>query len=531
MMELLRELFAANFMPHAMCLRGAGVMGLHIGSDLLIAFSYFVIPFALRLFVKRRSDVDFPWIFLLFGAFILGCGCTHLLSIWTLWHPIYRFEGLVKAITAAFSVLTALCLVRLLPQLIALPSPAQLRTQIAERIQADAQVRRLNADLERRVAERTAELTEANRRLTESREALRASNKRLEMALAAGSIGTWELDPQTGNIISDERCRTALGMHPQTAFDYKMFLGALIPEDRKRVEEAVTAAITCEQQPCKYDMEYRIIGQSDGVLRHVHAQGQAFFSDVSCRELTHFVGTTVNITARKQVEEALLRANSDLRQFAYAAAHDLQEPLRNISVSMELLNLSWSDRWDDDARVLVQQSIEGSQRIHRMIKDLLDYTRAVEDHEPVQKLTESEQALQDALANLSNKIAETQAQITCDPLPHLRVSRIHLLQLFQNMIGNAIKYRRPEVRPEITIKAERAADKWTFQIADNGLGFDPMYSERIFGIFKRLHGRSEYEGNGMGLAICARIVSHYGGRIWAEAKPGEGANFRFTLPA
>lgn len=505
-------------------------MGLHIGSDLLIALSYFVIPFTLRFLVTRRRDVDFSWIFLLFGIFILGCGLTHVLAIWTLWHPIYRFEGLVKAVTAVFSVLTALCLVRLIPQLLALPSPAQLRKEITERIYAETEVRRLNANLTRIVAARTAELTEANRMLTESREALRATNERLEMALSAGAIGTWELQPQTGIIISDERCRAALGMHLQTAFNYNLFLEALHPEDRKRVEEAVTASASGEQTR-KYDVEYRVIGPSDGVLRHVHAQGQAFFSDTSRPELTRFIGTIVDITARKQVEEALLRANHDLRQFAYAAAHDLQEPLRNISVSMELLNLAWSDRWDEEARVLVEESVKGSQRIHRMIKDLLNYTRAIEDYESVQKPTESREALQDALANLSNKIAETQTQITYNSLPDLRVSKIHLLQLFQNIIGNAIKYRRPEIRPEIKIKAERTADKWTFQISDNGLGFDPIYSERIFGIFKRLHGRDEYGGNGMGLAICARIVSHYGGRIWADAKPGEGANFLFTLPA
>ena len=530
MIELLRELFAANFMPHAMCLRGAGVIGLHIGSDLLIALAYFVIPFALRYFVRRRHDLEFPWIFLLFGIFILGCGFTHLLAIWTLWHPIYRFEALVKIFTAAASVLTALCLTKLMPQLIALPSPAQLQAHIAERIQAEAEVLRLNADLERRVAERTAALMEANRSLLQSQEALQASNERLELALTAGSIGTWEWNPQTGSIISDERCRTALGMSPQAHFGYEIFLETVIPEDRERVKKALRAAMDC-QQPCKYDIEYRVVSPSDGALRHVHAQGQVFFSEHPQPEVTRFIGTIVDITARKKVEEALLRANSDLRQFAYAAAHDLQEPLRNISVSVELLNLSWADRWDDDARVLVQQSIEGSQRVHRMIKDLLSYTRAVEDHELIQAPVESKDALQEALANLSNKIAETQAQVTYSSLPNLRVSKIHLLQLFQNIIGNAIKYRRPEVRPEIKIKVARAADKWTFEIADNGLGFEPIYAERIFGIFKRLHGRDEYGGNGMGLAICARIVSHYGGRIWADSKPGEGANFLFTLPA
>ncbi len=512
-----------------MCLRGAGVMGLHIGSDLLIALSYFVIPLALRFFVQRR-DIEFSWIFLLFGAFILGCGCTHLLSIWTLWHPIYRFEALVKAVTAAVSVLTALCLVRLMPQLLALPSPAYLQAQIAERAEAEAEITRLNADLERRVAERTAALTEANRSLLQSREALRASNERLEMAMAAGSIGAWEFEPQTSKIILDERSLAVVGVNPQTAFDDRMFFETVVAEDRERVEQAIRAAVNCEQ-PCKYDVEYRIVRPSDGTLRHLHSRGQAFFSGDARPELTRFVGTVVDITARKQVEEALLQANSDLRQFAYAAAHDLQEPLRNISVSVELLNLTWSNRWDDDARELVQQSVEGSQRVHRMIKDLLNYIRAVEDYEPVQTPTESQDALKDALANLSNKIAETQAQITYDSLPDLRVSRIHLLQLFQNIVGNAIKYRRPEVKPEIKIRAERAADKWTFEIADNGLGFEPVYAERIFGIFKRLHGRDEYGGNGMGLAICARIVSHYGGRIWAEGKPGEGAVFLFTLPA
>ena len=523
MIALLQELFSANFMPHAMCLRDAPLIHLHVVSDALIAFAYLVIPLALCRIVKQRRDLVFSWMFLLFGLFILGCGFTHAISIWTLWHPIYRFEGLIKALTALVSLGTAVCLVRLIPALVGLPSPAQLQAEIAERTRAEAEVKRLNEDLERRIGDRTAALSV-------SREALSQTNERLNMALAAGSVGTWDLNLDTGEMISDVSCRTSFGLAPQSGLTYERAMAAIHPEDRQCVAEAIATALRSDSNG-QYEAEYRTVGSVDGTLRHVHAKGRRFYvrSDEGNFQ-AHLLGTTLDVTTKKRIEEALLQANDDLRQFAYAAAHDLQEPLRNVCISVELLDMSWSDRWDEEARTLVRESIEGAQRIHQMIKDLLAYTKIIDDFSPIDCSNSAEAALKEALANMSNKIQQSQVQIHWDELPCLHVSKIHLLQLFQNLIGNAIKYSRRGTTPEVHVSAWQNADKWMFQVSDNGIGFDQEYAERIFGIFKRLHQRDEYVGNGIGLAICARIVNHYGGQIWAEGRPGKGATFTFTLP-
>jgi light-regulated signal transduction histidine kinase (bacteriophytochrome) len=165
-----------------------------------------------------------------------------------------------------------------------------------------------------------------------------------------------------------------------------------------------------------------------------------------------------------------------------------------------------------------------------MVKDLLAFASALDSAEEVEDFADATDSLREALANLGTNILENKAEVRFEFLPSVRVQRFHLTQLFQNLIGNALKYRKQDVAPLVQISAESAGDEWVFSINDNGIGFKPAYAERIFGVFKRLHHHGEYPGTGIGLAICARIVAHYGGRIWAEGEPGKGATFRFTLP-
>jgi two-component system, chemotaxis family, sensor kinase Cph1 len=324
----------------------------------------------------------FPRMFVLFGVFIVGCGTTHLLAVVTLWAPIYRFEGLAKVLTAAASLLTAVLLFRLIPQILRIPSVSQLHEQIALREVAEQELQTLNHDLEQRVEDRTAQLTSSN---------------------------------------------------------------------------------------------------------------------------------------------------NDLRQFAYAAAHDLQEPLRNVANSLEFFERFHAGELTEEAEEMFRVALEGSRRAIHMIKGLLKYSRVGDEAHVAMEFVSASAAVGVALANLKDMVDATSARITVDPLPNVQVSDVHLIQLFQNLLSNALKYRTPDVPPEIQIAVRKKGTWWEFSVQDNGIGFNPEYSEKIFDLFKRLH-RDEYDGNGIGLALCQRIVTAYGGRIWANSQPGEGATFRFTLP-
>jgi light-regulated signal transduction histidine kinase (bacteriophytochrome) len=169
--------------------------------------------------------------------------------------------------------------------------------------------------------------------------------------------------------------------------------------------------------------------------------------------------------------------------------------------------------------------------MHRMVKDLLDYTKIIDPTGSAPPVVDAAESLAQAINNLERSIDHTGATVTHDPLPALPVHSTHLVQLFQNLISNSLKYRRPEEPPRVHITATRDGADWLFAVNDNGIGFDPVHAERIFGLFKRLHTRVEYPGTGIGLAICTRIVEHYGGRIWADAVPNRGATFFFALPA
>lgn len=239
---------------------------------------------------------------------------------------------------------------------------------------------------------------------------------------------------------------------------------------------------------------------------------------------------------RDQAEELMLtlnreleRSNAELEQFAYVASHDLQEPLRMVSSYMQLLENRYSERLDQDAKDFIGFAVDGSRRMQMMIRDLLLLSRVSTKAKPFIPV-ESSLSLDLALENLSLSIEENDAVITHDPMPKLMADPSQLIQLFQNLIGNAIKFHG-EKEPRIHVAAERNAENWVFSVSDNGIGFDETYADRIFVIFQRLHGRNEYEGSGLGLALCKKIVERHGGHIWAESTPGRGSVFYFTMPA
>ena len=245
------------------------------------------------------------------------------------------------------------------------------------------------------------------------------------------------------------------------------------------------------------------------------------------------------VAERKLAEQALTtktaqlgRSNADLEQFAYVASHDLQEPLRMVSSYVQLFERRYKNQVDEQADKYIRYAVEGAKRMQALIGGLLEYSRiGRQDSETPLQAVHAGLACDNALANLSPAVEERGAHITRDKLPTVIGDVDQLAQVFQNLVANALKFRRPEVIPEVHISATAGEGEHTFSITDNGIGIEPQYADRIFVIFQRLHTRDEYAGTGIGLAICKKVVERHGGRIWVESRPGCGTTFKFTLPA
>ena len=233
--------------------------------------------------------------------------------------------------------------------------------------------------------------------------------------------------------------------------------------------------------------------------------------------------------ALRELNRYLERSNEDLRQFAYAASHDLQEPLRMVTSYTQLLQRRYSSLFDDGAHLYMQYAITGALRIEDLLRGLRQYWQVSEVTERAAVWTDCNAVLERTLQHLDAAIRDVDAVITRDSLPVVLADETPLVQLFQNLIGNALKYHHPDRAPRVHIKATPQDGEWMFSVADNGIGIDPQYAKQVFGIFKRLNGY-RYSGAGMGLAICLKIVERFGGRIWVQSELGKGADLRFTIP-
>ncbi len=300
----------------------------------------------------------------------------------------------------------------------------------------------------------------------------------------------------------------------------------------KRLQRAQLAAAEGLKSACAVPI---FAGQQPyGVMEFFSEDSE--MSDAALQAMLSTVATQVGLFAERtraeeqlrQMTTDLQRSNTDLQQFASIASHDLFEPLRMVTSYLQLLSHRCRGQLDHQANEFISLAIDGARRMHALIHDLLEYSR-VESRGRSFEPTDLQEVLNAALANLKVAIEESGAKVTSHNLPRLNADSVQLTQLFQNLIGNAIKFRRAEL-PVVQISAEPHESEWRFCVRDNGIGIDPKYFERIFLVFQRLHTRQEYPGTGMGLAICKKIVERHGGRIWVESVPGQGTKFWFTLP-
>jgi PAS domain S-box-containing protein len=307
------------------------------------------------------------------------------------------------------------------------------------------------------------------------------------------------------------------------------WLQGVYPEDAAHCQRVRNSSF---DQHHSFQIEYRL-RRHDHTYRWILDSGVPSIS--TSGTFLGFVGTCVDIQDLKVTEQclrdenkALHRHNEELQEFACAASHDLQEPLRTIASYTQLLAKRYDSPHDTQSGEFVRNTIAGIRRMQTLIEGLLDYSRV---HQAGMTIVDVDcnTALQQVLFGCQAAIQESGTVITYGLLPVVQADQEQLIHVLQNLISNAVKYRHPEKPPRVHISVDTRLKEWCFQVSDNGIGFDRQYSERIFGAFKRLHGHGEYSGSGIGLAICKKIVERHGGRIWAESEPGYGSQFFFTI--
>jgi PAS domain S-box-containing protein len=310
---------------------------------------------------------------------------------------------------------------------------------------------------------------------------------------------------------------------------YPVFKDQVHAEDRARFVEARAHSIATLKPA---SVEFRVV-RTDGRVLWVLARQKVMpgESGTAARMLV----AMIDITERKEAEaelrrahDELARSNAELEQFAYVASHDLQEPLRMVSSYTQLLGRRYGDRLDGDAQEFMGYIVDGATRMKQLIEDLLAYSRVGTRGREMKRMP-VDAALRRALLNLRGAVEEAGASVSYDNLPEVTGDEMQLAQLFQNLIGNALKFRSASV-PRIHVSCVQKEREHEFAVRDNGIGIDPQYFERIFMVFQRLHTKAEYPGTGIGLAICKKVVERHGGRLWVDSRPGEGATFHFTLP-
>lgn len=359
--------------------------------------------------------------------------------------------------------------------------------------------------------------------------ALKKSEEKLRLAIEGADAGMWFWNLEKDIFEWTDRYKTIFGIDPDPEMSYDDFLKSVHPEDREKVMNATQRVMQYGEE---FKVELRTIWP-DKSIRWVYSLGRLFY-DVQGKP-KEMIGIAIDITPSKVAEQELQetlkqlkRSNAELEQFAYVASHDLQEPLRMITSFLQLLQRRYEHQLDSDANEFIQFAVDGAARMQELVSDLLTYSRIGRKTGKFEDV-DTEDILKQITFDSRVLIEENNADISYENLPVVCADYTQLVQVFQNLISNSIKYNEQE-RPTIHISAEKKVNDWVFKVKDNGIGIDSRHGDLVFKIFQRLHGRDEYEGTGIGLAIVKRIIEQHGGMIWYDSKPSEGSIFYFSIP-
>lgn len=393
-----------------------------------------------------------------------------------------------------------------------------------------AEIRRLNEELERRVQERTAELEETNHKLEIQIAERKQTEERFRLVIESAPNAIVMSNTEGIITLVNTQAEVLFGYQREELFGKSVEL--LVPTRFRKKHPDYRSGFNTHPETRAMGAGRDLYAlKKDGTEVPVEIGLNPIHTDQGVQVLS----AIVDITARKKAEAALetharelSRSNEELEQFAYVASHDLREPLRMVSNFVQLLERHYKGKLDSNADEYIYFAVDGAKRMQILIDDLLTFSRVGTRGKPFQP-THIQAVLTQVCQDLQLIITENQAQIVFHDLPTIIADDIQMAQLFQNLITNAIKFHSDHP-PYVQITARQEENQWHFIVSDNGIGIDPKFADRIFDIFQRLHTREEYEGTGIGLAVCKKIVERHGGQIWVESSLEQGTTFHFTIP-
>jgi PAS domain S-box-containing protein len=535
-MELLRAVFRTDFLPHGHCyFWRPEILWLNVGSDFLIALAYYSIPVALLFFVRRRPAMTFGFLFWMFGAFIFLCGTTHVIEIWTVWSGVYQLQGVVKLLTAGVSLATAAALWPVIPKALSLPMPAELeaknrelRREIARRETVEAELRSVQGELEDRIHDRTAALGSANQALTREVAERERAEERFRRAVESSPNGVVMIDEAGAIVLVNEAVERIFG------YGREELVGApietLVPARARDSHRSFRARFLREPRMRQMGAGRDLYGlRKDGSAVPV----EIGLNPIRTAEGVFVLSSIVDITQRKRSERLidektreLERSNRELDDFAHVVSHDLKAPLRGISSLTAWIADDCAPLLPRESRDHLAQLSERARRMSELIDGILHYSRIGRA-----RLEPSEVDTQLVAEEVIDSLAPPRGvRIRIAPrLPVVVYDRTQLVQIFQNLVGNAIQHLGKPAG-EIVVSCHEEPDHFEFSVRDDGVGIAERHFDRIFKIFQTLERPPDGDSTGIGLAIVKRIVENHRGSISVESAVGNGTTFRFTVP-